>query len=89
MRRERDLRKIIAHYGYKNQKNIAIEEMSELIKELCKNNRGELNTPRIAEEIADVQIMLNQLIIHLGIKAEVEGTVDIKIDRQLERMDNE
>ena len=34
---------------------VAIEEMSELTKELCKNGRGQENTNHIAEEIADVE----------------------------------
>jgi len=48
-------------FGKDNQCRIAIEEMSELTKELCKNFRGASNTDAIAEEIADVEIMLEQL----------------------------
>ncbi len=39
------------------------EEMSELQKELCKNLRGRDNRDEIAEEIADVQIALEQIIL--------------------------
>ena len=39
------------------------EEMSELQKELCKRARGKDNREAIAEEIADVQIMLEQMMI--------------------------
>lgn len=43
---------------------VAIEEMSELTKELCKNiNRGESNIEKIQEELADVLIMVEQLKI--------------------------
>ena len=50
-------------YGTRHQVMIAIEELSELQKELCKALRGENTIPvhRIAEEIADVEIMLEQL----------------------------
>ena len=39
------------------------EEMAELQKELCKNARGKDNRAEIAEEIADVHIMLDQMEI--------------------------
>jgi seryl-tRNA synthetase len=39
----------------------AIEEMSELQKELCKNLIGHKNKMSIIEEIADVEIMLQQV----------------------------
>ena len=48
----------LAIYGPRLQTLVAIEEMSELQKELVKHERGADNVPHIAEEIADVQIML-------------------------------
>ena len=64
--------RLIAKYGYAMQQDIAIEEMSELIKAIIKLRRKEierkvttLDVEHIAEEIADVEIMLEQLkIIH-------------------------
>ena len=47
-------------WGAEMQSVVAAEELSELQKELCKSVRGENNTDAIAEEIADVQIMLEQ-----------------------------
>ena len=51
-------------FGKESQKLIAIEEMSELIKALSKDTRYP-NDPEVldnvAEEIADVLIMLDQL----------------------------
>lgn len=49
------------HYGGELQTMVCIEEMSELTKELCKHARGESNVDAIAEEIADVEIMLAQM----------------------------
>ena len=40
---------------------MAFEEMAELQKELCKHARGKHNRSAVAEEIADVQIMLEQM----------------------------
>ena len=57
----------VEHFGEKSQIIVAIEEMSELIKELTKWERGIGSTAGIAEEIADVEIMLQQLkYIFLG-----------------------
>ncbi|MBO7275257.1 MAG: hypothetical protein J6V15_02670 [Clostridia bacterium] len=50
-------------YGAESQTLMLFEEMSELQKELCKRARGKKNTVEIAEEIADVKIMLEQMIL--------------------------
>ena len=50
-------------WGKEAQTLMAFEEMSELQKELCKNARGKENRNAIAEEIADVRIMLDQIEI--------------------------
>lgn len=49
-------KKALEHFGIENQENKAIEEMAELIQAISKQTN-------IAEEIADVQIMLDQLKI--------------------------
>lgn len=48
-------------FGRNHQLTVAIEECAELIKELTKATRGKENDMRIAEEIADVEICLEQL----------------------------
>ena len=50
-------------FGTPAQIIIAMEECSELIKELSKVLRGKCNVDNISEEIADVQIMIEQLKI--------------------------
>lgn len=57
------LHKAIESYGKDNQLTVAVEELSELIKEICKHKRGEDNRIRIIEEMADCYIMLRQLEI--------------------------
>lgn len=54
-------RRALDTFGAALQTLVAIEEMSELQKELCKNRRGKENRAAIAEEIADVQITLEQM----------------------------
>lgn len=60
--REKILTAAIAHYGSATQWSKAIEELSELIRALARANDAE----NIAEEMADVRIMLDQLEIILG-----------------------
>lgn len=76
---------LIHKFGIKNQIIIAIEELSELQKELCKSLRGERNIRGITEEIADVEIMLEQLKLLFAIDVMVEIEKDFKLKRTKER----
>ncbi|HPW95916.1 MAG TPA: hypothetical protein PK557_02960 [Paludibacteraceae bacterium] len=73
--------RIIANNGYVLQKIVAIEELSELQKELTKDLRGNANDEHIAEEMADVEIMLEQLKIMYGNDEEVKRYKELKISR--------
>ena len=85
MFRETDLRKIIKYWGEDKQKIKAIEELSELQKELCKNLLNQIDDKKLEEEISDVQIMLNQLMIMHGIsKNDIEYHMNLKIKRTIE-----
>lgn len=57
------LERAIDVYGVDMQLTVAIEEFSELTKELCKSKRGADNRKAIIEEMADCYIMLKQLEI--------------------------
>lgn len=57
------LERAIKTYGKDMQLTVAVEELSELIKEICKNKRGADNRKYIIEEMADCYIMLEQLAI--------------------------
>jgi len=63
------------------QQLVCIEEMSELTKELSKSQRGEDNRAHVAEEIADVEIMLAQMKIIFNCSEEVEEWKDKKLQR--------
>lgn len=52
----------ITHFGSVQQQVVAVEELSELQKEVCKSLRHERCDEHLVEEIADVQIMIEQLI---------------------------
>ncbi len=53
----------IKKWGKESQILVAVEEIGELLQSISKFNRGKITTDDILEEIADVEIMLNQLII--------------------------
>ena len=82
---------IINHYKKEDQVLQAVEEMSELTKELIKNiNRNKENEAEIILEIADVQIMLMQLIEIYKIDGnKLLGAIEYKLLRQKERIKNE
>ena len=73
--------KAIAKYGIDKQMTVAIEEMSEVIKELCKLQRGIGNRDHLAEEIADATIMLEQMRLVFSLNHAVCDTMDEKIER--------
>lgn len=74
-------------FGKESQMKMAIEEMSELTKELCKNFRGAGNTDAIAEEIADVEIMLEQMIYIFECTDKVVEWKEYKIRRLGQMLD--
>ncbi|MCD8124259.1 MAG: hypothetical protein LUE23_04370 [Lachnospiraceae bacterium] len=84
-------KQIADHYGYTCQSIKCIEELSELIKAICKYDQSEAAVDRfhIIEELADVEIMTCQLIYLLGCEDQVQEAAEIKLVRQLRRMAND
>lgn len=79
------------HYGESAQILVAIEELSELQKELCKffrhrNDNTDINIDGIIDETADVQIMLEQIQMIFGIEDCVQKRMEYKINRLNERL---
>ena len=80
---------LIKKYG-ENQLIVAIEELSELQKELCKHLRNNLNIANLIEELADVEIMLEQIKLYFNISpVDVEKKKNWKLTRTKERLLNE
>ena len=76
-------------YGKQSQLVMAMEEMSELTKELSKNLRGADNSKALAEEIADVEIMLEQLKVIFRNRALVDRIRAGKLVRLSDRITGE
>ena len=79
----------INNYGIFLQKLVAIEEMAELIKEIVKSFRGEKNRENIVEEIADVEIMMQQLSLIHDCTFDVVEMRRKKIERLKTRLEND
>ena len=84
-------KQILKHYGLRHQKAKTIEELGELIvalqKDLLSGKDG--LSKDVLEEIADVHIMLSQLLDDEGDKTQVSLIVDRKLKKQIRRIDKE
>lgn len=78
----------LGKYGAKMQATVAIEEMSEVIKEITKMLRGKLDREHMAEEIADATIMLEQMTQMLNINDSVSSWMDYKIAALKRKVEN-
>ena len=96
---KKQYQKFLDAWGQEAQERMAIEEMSELTKELCKKIRlerddfAEKNDERlkktiqnVKEEIADVLNMAEQLQIFYGIE-EIEKIREEKMERTMKLLD--
>lgn len=76
------LRLAVEHYGAKNQAAQLMGEMGELAAELTRHFfQGRDSSEKIAEETADVLIMLEQIILHLDMEKEVAEWRSSKLRR--------
>ena len=84
------LQEIIDHYGEDHQKDKALEEMAELQKEILKEKDGKGDIRHIIEELADVNVVLQQIQLVYGITDEqIEQVVQEKIERTLDVIEGE
>ena len=89
------LQNAVDTYGKEAQVDMAIEEMSELTKALLKHRRAEKapetwdyekTRQNILEEVADVIIMLTQLLMIYGGREIVQDDINQKVRRLKERL---
>lgn len=90
-------RKIAEKYGMRNQEQQSVSELTELMYvltrrpdqrgEAFKEEHGKSWREGLLDEIADVYIMLEQLLTLHGInKIEVDEEIEYKLNRQLDRI---
>lgn len=86
------LQQAIQTYGSLAQTDMALEEMSELTKALLKLRRAcdgesyQQAKANVYEEMADVIIMLTQLLMMMGGREDVQKAVDEKVKRLASRL---
>lgn len=79
----------LREYGIEAQKNKTIEELAELIRALagCKPPHGKTHQEHIAEEIADVEIMLAHLKLYYPRMAQnVEKAKEANLRRLADKL---
>lgn len=100
---QNDIERIANYYGYEPQSRQLIEEMAELTqainklwrierkpyKDICDEVAIDVYKENLVEEIADVQIMLWQMLYLLRAQGKVEPIIEQKIARQMERIEEE
>ncbi|MBP5708538.1 MAG: hypothetical protein J6W61_02080 [Bacteroidales bacterium] len=82
---------ISEHYGLNTQEWQTAQELFELGQVVTRRagQRGRNWKEKLLDELADVYIMIQQLLHLHGIsKADFEAKVEEKLDRQLERIKN-
>ena len=88
-----DIGRILSMSTERAQLCVAIEELSELTKEICKYQRDpimEKHYDFIKEELADVMIVCKEIQVLFGISEdELNDETEFKISRTLERLKND
>lgn len=89
-------KKVAEHYGYEAQSNQLIEECAELIQAVNKYRRAtkrihseevDIALDNLVEEIADVEIMLEQIKHLLQIpEGDIDALKRYKVKRTMERI---
>ena len=77
---------VMDRWGSDAQLTVVLEELSELMKEVCKMKRDMGNLDHLAEEVADVEIMLEQLRYIFDIDDDVDAWKKSKLKRLANRL---
>lgn len=83
------LKVIAKHFGFQAQAEKAIEEMAELMVEIKHLNSRTENSAydyvRFIEELADVKIMIDQLVFLVRQGEECAASFDLQTEYKIER----
>lgn len=83
---------IMDNYGLYHQLGQLMEECGELIvaaSHFCRNPDDFKSQTNLKEEMADVVVVLDQILVRMGVtKEELAFMEESKINRQLERIKN-
>lgn len=82
-------RAILNHYGITEQVSKLKEECRELIEAADGYINGTDSKAHFLEEMADVEVMLDQMKLHFNAQDKVDEIKRFKVKRQLGRMERE
>lgn len=81
------LRSALSRFGEEAQRTMLVEEVGELLTAIAQNKRGRVPESAVAEEIADVQIMLWQMEMIYCNGVRLDEIIDRKVKRLSERIE--
>ena len=73
-------------WGIEDQIFMLMEETSELVNAICKLRRGRVELPDVVTELADVSIMVEQMILAFDVESAFVEEKARKIERLKERL---
>lgn len=76
----------LSKWGIEDQVFMLLEEMSELANVICKYRRGRVELPDIVTELADVSIMVEQMLVAFNVEPAFIEEKARKIERLKERL---
>jgi len=79
-------RQIVDHFGKENQEEKLLEELEELKSELKINIEENTVTENTISEMADVHILIAQLLIKYDKQEEYNEAVEYKLTRTIKRI---
>ena len=88
MKRNELYDKAIEIYGYEQQETMVLEEMFELGKVITKGRRSEINKGDLVDEIADLEIVIEQMKQYHDIGDKVSARKRFKKKRLLKRLNH-
>lgn len=79
-------RQIVEHFGKENQEEKLLEELEELKEELKINIKQDTITENTISEMADVHILIAQLLLKYDKQEEYNAAVEYKLERTIKRI---
>jgi NTP pyrophosphatase (non-canonical NTP hydrolase) len=74
-------------WGEDFQKSMFHEEIGEVLTAMSHEKRGRCGKEAVLEELADLQIMLNQMVVLYGTDDEFKDIINAKLTRLVNRIE--
>ena len=74
-------------WGAEFQKSMFHEEIGEVLTAMLHEKRGRCGKEAVLEELADLQIMLNQMVVLYGTDDEFKSIINTKLTRLIDRIE--